>query len=166
VRIFFRQHFWKCCQHFFVNMFRSVAHDLRQHFSELYPTFFLDDTFWKFSDIFSQQHFSEVLPIFFVNIFGSVANIFSQHFLEVCQYFFPSIFFRQHFSEALPILLGVLPTFLPPEAGGRWRTHCQRAEGQPRKSWRSVPSCRGSHRRRSRVHSSRACEWLAIAYAA
>jgi hypothetical protein len=77
----------------------------------LYPKFFLDDTFWKFSDIFSQQHFSEVLPIFFVNIFGSVANIFSQHFLEVCQYFFPSIVFRQHFSEALPILLGVLPTF-------------------------------------------------------
>jgi hypothetical protein len=75
-------------------MFRSVAHDLRQHFSELYPTFFLDDTFWKFSDIFSQQHFSEVLPIFFVNIFGSVANIFWKFANIFPINIFSSTFFR------------------------------------------------------------------------
>jgi hypothetical protein len=49
-------------------------------------------------------------------------------------------------------------------SGRQWAR--SRVEGQPRTSWRSGPSRRGSRRRRSRVHDSRTCGWLAIVYAA
>jgi hypothetical protein len=83
--------FWKCYQHFFVNIFRSVDNI----FSEVCQHFF------------SSTFFGSVTNIFSLTFFRSVGNIFSrQNFSEVLPTFFPVNILRdQHFLFNISLLL-------------------------------------------------------------